>query len=56
MGLDEKASIDDIYEKLVGEDSPLKKQDGYDDLIGVTLGFSPINCILFQLERNILTI
>lgn len=53
MGLNNDASVDDIYEKLVGEDSPLKKQDGYDDIIGVTLGFSPINCVIFQLERNL---
>ena len=53
MKMDNNASIDDIYEKLVGEDSPLKQQDGYDDIVGVTLGFSPINSVLFQLERNV---
>ena len=53
MGLKKDASVEDIYEKLVGEDSPLKQQNGYDDIVGITLGFSPINCVLFQLERNI---
>jgi hypothetical protein len=53
MGMDTHASIDEIYEKLIGEKSPLKTQNGYDDIIGVTLGFSPINSMLFQLERTI---
>ncbi len=53
MGFEDDASTDEIYEKLIGEDSPLKEQNGYDDIIGITLGFSPINSILFQLEENI---
>lgn len=53
MGFEDDASTDEIYEKLIGEDSPLKRQEGYDDIIGVTLGFSPVNSILFQLEQNL---
>ncbi|MCM1265407.1 MAG: hypothetical protein NC200_04330 [Candidatus Gastranaerophilales bacterium] len=53
MGLDENSSTDEIYDELVGENSPLKEQHGFDDIIGITLGFSPINSILFQLEQNI---
>ena len=53
MDLEPNTPTDDIYEHLIGEDSPLKQQHGYDDIIGVTLGFSPINSILFQLEQNL---
>lgn len=53
MGLDENSSTDEVFEELIGENSPLKKQEGYDDIIGITLGFSPINSILFQVERDI---
>lgn len=53
MGLQEDVSTDEIYEKLTGDDSPLKQQEGYDDIIGITLGFSPVNSILFQLEQDV---
>ena len=53
LGFEDESSVEDIYNTLVGESSPLKKQEGYDDIIGVTLGFSPINSILFQLEKRI---
>lgn len=53
MGLDENSSTEEVFEELIGENSPLKYKDGYDDIIGITLGFSPINSILFQVERDI---
>ncbi len=53
MNLNDDTSIDNIYKELVSTDSPLKKQYGYDDIIGITLGFSPVNSSLFQLERNV---
>lgn len=53
MGMPDTVSTDEIYKKLTGKDSPLKKQKGYDDLIGVTLGYSPKNAVLFQLEQEI---
>lgn len=53
MNLDDNSSVDTIYKKLVGENSPLKEQYGFDDIIGITLGFSPINSVLFQLEDYI---
>lgn len=53
MGLDEAISTEKIYETLIGENSPLKEQTGYDDIVGITLGFSPINSILFQVEQDI---
>lgn len=53
MDLEPDTPTDEIYENLIGENSPLKQQHGYDDIIGITLGFSPINSILFQLEQNL---
>lgn len=53
MGFEDGVSTDEIYEKLVSKNSPLTEPKGYDDIIGVTLGFSPINSILFQLEKEI---
>lgn len=53
MKLDADTPTEEIYEELIGENSPLKYQEGYDDIIGVTLGFSPINSVLFQVEQDI---
>lgn len=53
LDLEDESSVEVIYNTLVGENSPLKKQEGYDDIIGITLGFSPINSVLFQLEKRI---
>jgi hypothetical protein len=53
MNMHNESSVDDVYKKLIGDNSPLKKMHGYDDIIGVTLGFSPINSMLFQLEQDI---
>ena len=53
MELGKDTSVDKIYQKLISEDSPLKKQTGYDDIIGITLGFPPMDSILFQLEKGI---
>lgn len=52
MGLNYNTPTEDIYNELIGENCPLKEQHGYDDIIGITLGFSPINSILFQLEQT----
>lgn len=51
MGLDENANTEEIYNALIGENSPLKNNTQH-DLIGITLGYSPINSIIFQLEQN----
>ncbi len=51
MGLDENADTEEIYNYLIGENSPLKNNTQH-DLIGITLGYSPINSIIFQLEQN----
>lgn len=53
MNLKEDTSIDEIYNKLVGEDSPLKRIHGADDIIGMTLGFPKMDSILYQLEKGI---
>ncbi len=52
MGLEENADTDEIYNHLIGENSPLKNNTQH-DLIGITLGYSPINSIIFQLDQNI---
>lgn len=52
MGM-EGASIDDIYAKLISEDSPLKLEEEYPDLIGLTLGFPPANTLIYNLENQL---
>lgn len=52
MKLDDVSTVDDIYSELISENSPLKNNDLH-DIIGITLGFSPINSKLFQLEKCI---
>ena len=51
MELDKNANTEEIYNHLIGENSPLKHNTQH-DLIGITLGYSPINTIIFQLEQN----
>lgn len=53
MGLDENSSTEEVFEELIGDNSPLRHKKGYDDIIGITLGFSPINSILFQVEQDV---
>ena len=52
MGLNEDADTDEIYNELIGENSPLKENEKH-DIIGITLGFSPVNSIIYQLDQNI---
>lgn len=52
MNLDKDTSVDEIYNELIGDDSPLKRNEKH-DLIGITLGYSPINSIIYQLDQNI---
>ncbi len=52
MNLNKDATIDEIYNELIGHNSPLKENKEH-DLIGITLGYSPINCIIYHLDQNI---
>lgn len=51
MNMKVNSSVDDVYNELTGKNSPLKSNDAH-DIIGITLGYSPINSIIFQLEKN----
>ncbi len=52
MNLNPNSDIDKIYETLISDKSPLKENEAH-DLIGVVLGYSPKNSILFQLDSSI---
>lgn len=51
LNLKEDCSTNDIYDILTSKNSPLLTNDKH-DIIGITLGFSPINSIIFQLEQS----
>lgn len=51
LDLKKDASTKEIYEVLTGKNSPLLSNDKH-DIIGITLGYSPINSILFHLEQT----
>ena len=50
LNMKSETSVDEVYETLIGKNSPLLTNDKH-DIIGITLGFSPINSVLFQLEQ-----
>ena len=52
MNMDENSDIDTIYEVLISEKSPLKENKAH-DLIGIVLGYSPKNSVLYQLDNSI---
>ena len=52
LGLDNNADTETIYNELIGENSPLKGNKKH-DIIGITLGYSPVNSIIYQLDQNI---
>ena len=51
LNMKDETSVDEVYETLTGENSPLLTNEKH-DIIGITLGFSPINSVLFQLEQT----
>ena len=51
LDIKDETSVDDVYETLTGKNSPLLTNDKH-DIIGITLGFSPLNSVLFQLEQS----
>lgn len=52
MNMDDNSTTEEIYSELIGDNSPLLKNEAH-DLIGITLGYSPINSVLFQLDNSI---
>lgn len=51
MELDKETNIDEIYNILLSEKSPLKDQDNFSDIRGLILGYSKDNSILFNLRN-----
>lgn len=51
LDLKKDASTKEVYKVLTGKNSPLLSNDKH-DIIGMTLGYSPINSILFHLEQT----
>lgn len=53
MKLDKEANIDEIYNILLSEKSPLKDQEKFSDIRGLILGYSRDNSLLFNLRNGL---
>ena len=52
LDLNNEASVDNIYKKIIKSDA-ISNINNNHDLLGVLLGFSPINSVLFHLDQQI---
>ena len=51
LGLSENTTVDEIYEKLLSDDSILKDHEESSDLTGLILGYPKYNTMIFRLDK-----
>ena len=51
LGLSESTTVDEIYEKLLSDDSILKDHEESSDLTGLILGYPKYNTMIFRLDK-----
>ncbi len=51
LGIDKNSSVDEIYKKLISQDSPLSQSGRCDDILGLTLGYPRYSTMIYQLKE-----